>query len=297
MAKYTIEVRTILENLLGMDEHGEFSDVEDIVERSWNLVFDEEVYSRFVYYHYPTYGQIPNPETPPDEYYYGDMLCQYILREFFTREICCEAVGLWIHWMNERLLTNFDYLKQLYDAQIQSMFIWQSTLSKLRNKETIRFYGENDSWSKESTEITKAKSSSLTNNIGDTSDYDNTNANGNSHIYSDTPQGDFDLIDGVEPTPNTHLLYATEGEITTGGGTDTNDISLTGTRVDAKSRSADGTYDYSNIYEGDDGERWKRTNDFNGLTMQELRKVNAESFIDAEKEVNRIFGDLFLNLY
>lgn len=295
MAKYTTEVRTVLESLLGRSEHGDADDMESIIEQSWSLVFDADIYSQFVYYHW---YDGTNPDTGEfDEFYYGDMLCQHILRQFYSREICCESVGLWIQWMNERLVNNLDYIKQLYDGQIQLMFMWTSQQSKLKTIEHHRYYGDYHSFSKIATELSGSDTSAITNRNSDSSDYDNTNANSNKHIYSDTPQGDFELIDGVEPTPNNVLLYATDGQVTTGGGTDTNDVNATGTRVDSKSQTFTGNYDYYRSFNGDDGQNWGRKVDFGGMLMQEYRTANASAFIDTDAVIDKLFSDLFIQLW
>lgn len=295
MAKYTTEVRTVLESLLGENEHGTFDDVEDVISRSWNLVFDEDIYSQFVYYHWMDGN---NPDAPFDEYYYGDILCQNILREFFTREICCESVGLWLQWMNERLVSNLEYIKQLYDAQIQLMFVWGNRQgSKLNTIDYRRYYGDEYGYGKASENLSGSDTSQITNDNSDSTDYDNTNANSSKHIHSDTPQGDFELIDGVEPTPNNVLLYATDGKIVNGGGTDTNDVSANGTRIDSKSQTYTGRYDYERSIGGDDGQRWGRKIDFGGMLMQEYRMANASAFIDTDAVIAKLFSDLFMRVY
>lgn len=288
MAKYTTQLRTICENFAGYDEHQDAFQMEQVIDESWDKIFDSYVYEKFEYTQWDT-----SSSEPLWSIQFGDIVCKHILRNFYTREIGAESVGLFLHWLNERLLNNFDYINDLYKGQIQ---LANYDGSRLQTTDYREYYYDNFNIGKNG-ELQGSDTSAKTNNYGDTSDYDNTNANSNNKMYSDTPQGDFELIDGVNPTPSTHLQYATDGEFESGGGTDTEDVSSNGTRVDSKSKTYTGTHDYYKTKETDNAQKWGSKYSFDGKLIQEVKKEIGMAYIQTEAELNRIFGDLFLNLY
>lgn len=58
--------------------------------------------------------------TPPESWTYDEehyeTLCKKILKHYYTREICCETVGLWILWLNERMEEIIPYYNGLYET-------------------------------------------------------------------------------------------------------------------------------------------------------------------------------------
>ena len=74
MSKYTTEVRYICEKYAGQDESKGFNDIESIIEASRGQIFNN----------YPIFDET-----------YRAVLEKKILMHYYTREICCETVGLW----------------------------------------------------------------------------------------------------------------------------------------------------------------------------------------------------------
>nr|DAV90303.1 MAG TPA: Lower collar protein [Caudoviricetes sp.] len=97
MSKYTTEVRYICEQMGGYSESQGGDKVDDVLEKSWNKIFDTS-WSIF------------------DEQY-RKVLCKKILKHYYTREIGAEVVGLWILWLNRRMCEIMPYYNQLYESE------------------------------------------------------------------------------------------------------------------------------------------------------------------------------------
>lgn len=97
MSKYTTEVRFICEQLSGYSESQGGKNVDQVLENSWNKIFDNS-WSIF------------------DEKY-RKILCKKILKHYYTREICAESAGLWIMWLNRKMGEIMPYYNQLYESE------------------------------------------------------------------------------------------------------------------------------------------------------------------------------------
>lgn len=97
MSKYTTEVRYVCEQMGGYSESQGGDKVDDVLEKSWNKIFDNS-WSIF------------------DEQY-RKVLCKKILKHYYTREIGAEVVGLWILWLNRRMCEIMPYYNQLYESE------------------------------------------------------------------------------------------------------------------------------------------------------------------------------------
>lgn len=98
MSKYTTEVRYICESLSGLEESKGFSDIDEIIDDSWNKIFTTSV-SFF-------------------DATYKPIICKKILKHYYLREICSETVGIWKLWMNERLEAIMPYYNKLYESAL-----------------------------------------------------------------------------------------------------------------------------------------------------------------------------------
>ena len=97
MSKYTTEVRFICERVSGYSESQGGMNVKQVLETSWNRIFDNS-WSIF------------------DEEY-RSVLCKKILKHYYTREIGAEVVGLWVMWLNRRMGEIMPYYNQLYESE------------------------------------------------------------------------------------------------------------------------------------------------------------------------------------
>ena len=99
MSKYTTEVRYICEHYAGLDESATWVDVDDILNRSYDKIFDVE--------------DIPIFDTT-----YRAGLFKKILLHYYTREIGYETVGLWKMKLNQKMREIMPYYNQLYESTL-----------------------------------------------------------------------------------------------------------------------------------------------------------------------------------
>lgn len=98
MSKYTTEVRFICETYAGYDESQGFSNVDEVLEKSYSKVFD---------FDFPIF----------DETYRG-VLCRKILMHYYTREISEETVGLWKLRLCTKMREIMPYYNQMYKSAL-----------------------------------------------------------------------------------------------------------------------------------------------------------------------------------
>lgn len=98
MSKYTTEVRFICESKSGLENSSGADNVDEVIAGAWNKIFTSK--------------------APFFDESYRSVLCQKILKHYYLREICCETVGIWKLWMNERLESIMPYYNQLYESEL-----------------------------------------------------------------------------------------------------------------------------------------------------------------------------------
>lgn len=111
MSKYTTEVRFICETMAGEVESKGYNDVEDILDESWDKIF--------------------NTSFPIFDETYRETLCKKILRHFYTREIGMETVGLWKLRLNTKMTEIMPYYNKLYSA-------WAAQFNPLNDTDMTR---------------------------------------------------------------------------------------------------------------------------------------------------------------
>lgn len=98
MSKYTTEVRFICENKAGLTESKGASNVDSILNDSWDKIFTTQCT-----FFDPAYRAV---------------LCKKILKHYYLREIGAETVGIWLLWMNTKLEEIMPYYNQLYNSAL-----------------------------------------------------------------------------------------------------------------------------------------------------------------------------------
>lgn len=98
MSIYTTEVRYICEKAAGLEESKGFDDVNKILKVTWDKVIPQE-------------WEIFDEEYRP-------VLCQKILKHYYTREIGLETVGLWKLKMETKLNEIMPYYNDLYRSRL-----------------------------------------------------------------------------------------------------------------------------------------------------------------------------------
>lgn len=96
LSKYTTEVRFICENFAGLTESVGYNNVEEVLEKSWRKVFN---------FDFPIFDEA-----------YRSVLCNKILKHYYTQEIGVETVGLWQLKLNTKINEIMPYYNKLYTA-------------------------------------------------------------------------------------------------------------------------------------------------------------------------------------
>lgn len=96
MAKYTTEIRSICEHYAGLTESTGFEDVDEIIEKARNKIFQN----------YPIFNEEHRAE-----------LEHKILKHYYMREIGFETVGLFKLFLNERMAEIMPYYNKLYESE------------------------------------------------------------------------------------------------------------------------------------------------------------------------------------
>ena len=98
MSLYTTEVRFICEEAAGLEESKGLSDVDNILKETWDKVIPQN---------WPIWDEE-----------YRSVLCQKILKHYYTREIGLETVGLWKLKLETKLNEIMPYYNELYATKL-----------------------------------------------------------------------------------------------------------------------------------------------------------------------------------
>lgn len=98
MSKYTTEVRFICETLAECDMSQGYGKVSDVLDKSWDKVFD---------FDFPIFDEE-----------YREVLCKKILMHYYTREIAFETVGMWKLKLQTMMNEVMPYYNQMYESTL-----------------------------------------------------------------------------------------------------------------------------------------------------------------------------------
>lgn len=201
MSKYTTEVRFICESKSGLENSVGAGDVDSVIARAWNKIFTSK--------------------APFFDESYRSLLCQKILKHYYFREICCETVGIWKVWMNERLEMIMPYYNQLYEsAKLEFDPLNDVNVTRKHDRTVDGTEERNGETTDTSNGTRKVTGTNGTNETGTSK----TTTSGKSDetkrdLYSDTPQG---AITGLENENYlTNARKITDG-VTSSGNENTN---------------------------------------------------------------------------
>lgn len=201
MSKYTTEVRFICESKSGLENSAGADNVDEVIAGAWNKIFTSK--------------------APFFDENYRSVLCQKILKHYYLREICCETVGVWKLWMNERLELIMPYYNQLYESEMIKFDPLNDVNLTRKHDRTVdgteERHGETSDTSNGTREVTGTNDTKET-GTGKTT----TSASSDEtkrDLYSDTPQG---AITGLENENYlTNARKITDG-VTSSGNENTN---------------------------------------------------------------------------
>lgn len=189
MSKYTTEVRFICENSAGLSESEGADNVDSILDKCWNKVF--------------------NFDFPIFDENYRQVLCRKILKHYYTREIAHETVGRWKLALNAKLNEIMPYYNQLYKSELL---------------EFNPFYDVDLTRSREGSGTSNRTSNNTETNSGTSKNVSSDSSTSNTDTlnrFSDTPQNSMDTQGIADSVPLTTVTKVDEDNTTTNESTDT----------------------------------------------------------------------------
>lgn len=189
MSKYTTEVRFICENSAGLSESEGANNVDSILDKCWNKVFN---------FYFPIFDEN-----------YRQVLCRKILKHYYTREIAHETVGRWKLALNAKLNEIMPYYNQLYKSELLEFNpFYDVDLTRKREGSGTSNKTSNN------TEINSGTSKNVNSGSG-------TNNTVTLNRFSDTPQNSMDTQGIADSVPLTTVTKVNEDNTTTNDSTDT----------------------------------------------------------------------------
>ena len=247
MSKYTTEVRFICETYAGLSESVGLTKVKDVLAQSWNKVFD---------FDFPIFDEK-----------YRSVLCQKILRHYYTREISGETVALWKLWLENRMNEIMPYYNKLYET------------------EKLKY----DPLTDVAITTTHTGSGTDTGTVGQTGSgnrethgtANGTNGTEATQAYSDTPQGS---LTGVK-----NMTYLTSAQHNTNESNTNNTYQDTETNSNTSKQTRDlsSTDEYVHTVKGKSA----------GVSYMKLISEYRKNLLNIDMQIIEELSDLFFNLW
>nr|DAW44273.1 MAG TPA: Lower collar protein [Caudoviricetes sp.] len=219
MSKYTTEVRFICENSAGLSESKGADNVDSILDKCWNKVF--------------------NFDFPIFDENYRQVLCRKILKHYYTREIAHETVGRWKLALNAKLNEIMPYYNQLYKSELLEFNPFYD-VDLTRNREGN---GTSNKTSN-NTETNSGTSKNVSSESG-------TNNTDTLNRFSDTPQNSMDTQGIADSVPLTTVTKVNEDNTTTNESTDT--LTRNDTKTENGTENINNTDKYIETVKGKQG--------------------------------------------
>lgn len=275
MSKYTTEVRFICENYAGLTESEGQSNVNKIIAESRDKVFD---------FDFPIYDES-----------YRSVLETKILKHYYTREIGCETVGLWKHFLDMKMNEIMPYYNQLYEsATLDFNPLYDCDYSTTSSRDI----GHDEKTTNASKED-YSNSGTRTDNLTEQEKINSTRTDNLAHHdttvssssskdkYSDTPQG---ALTNVE-----NETYLTNARIIDENGNVTNDGTNTGTQSNDSDRNRTNSGTQKTDTNGNRNENKNGTRNFNS-TDEYIEHVAGKRGSASYSKLLTEYRDTFLNI-
>lgn len=307
MSKYTTEVRYICEQKAGLQESVGFNNINSVLDKSWDKIFTT------------------NWEIFDESY--RKILCEKILRSYYTREICAETVGLWQLWLDSALCEIMPMYNQLYKTTIYEFNPLYNTdmtttfTKTVTGNDSKTTTGNTSKWNDVSnynkntkTDDYTVKDSSKTESTskGNTnSESSNNDTSAETNKFNDTPQGGVTGIESGNYLTDIRMISRTgtttnssdENSASSLNGTYTNENLNKGTTVNegtnTSNTSESGSTNASETGTSETTETWtekvlgKNNSENYGQLLVEFRK----SIINIDKMIIDELKPLFMQLW
>ena len=293
MSKYTTEVRFICENSAGLRESEGADNVDSILDKCWNKVF--------------------NFDFPIFDENYRQVLCRKILKHYYTREIAHETVGRWKLAINTKLNEIMPYYNQLYKSELLEFNpFYDVDLTRSREGSGTRnTTGSNSNTSTESGSnkktdtVTSKETNSKTSDSTESNTSKTTESNSNNTVthdntlnrFSDTPQNSMDTQGIADSVPLTTVTKVNEDIDVNSTGSSTVDVGGSKTGKVTDSGSVDKTI--SDTFKGKDS----RSVEGNGSSTENINStdkyietVRGKQGTENYSSLLKKFRETFLNI-
>lgn len=269
MSKYTTEVRFICENSAGLSKSEGADNVDSILDKCWNKVF--------------------NFDFPIFDEKYREVLCRKILKHYYTREIAHETVGRWKLALNAKLNEIMPYYNQLYKSELLEFNPFYD-VDLTRSREGS---GTRDTTGNNTSNRTSSNTETSKNESKDVSSASGTNNTDTLNRFSDTPQNSMDTQGIADSVPLTTVTKVNEDNTTTNESTDT--VTSNGSKSENGTESVTGnntenvnsTDKYIETVRGKQGTQ----------NYSELLKKFRETFLNIDMMIIDDCSDCFFTLW
>lgn len=291
MSTYTTELRFICEELAGLDESKDYTDVNSIIAIARPKIFN---------FSYPIFDAD-----------YKTVLEHKILKHYYTREISAETYGLWHLWLDERMNLIMPYYNQLYKSELLEFNPFYDV--DLTTDSGTQRTGSSEDRGTRTGEDTTAETGTETGTESSVKSSEQTGTNEKTgsenkestgwELFNDTPQGG---ITGIEngnyltnatKTTNESSRTYTDNETATVNLDETNNISkeLNTEKNISKNLTEDTTLnktfenveDYLQHVKGKSG----------GASYSKLLKEYRDTFLNIDAKIIKDLSNLFFNLW
>lgn len=271
MSKYTTEVRFICESYADLRESVGFADVDVVLNKSWNKIFTTKC--KFF-----------------DEQYRG-VLCQKILKHYYTQEIGAETVGLWKLWMNTRLEEIMPYYNKMYESvSLEFDPLGDTKYDVTRNVKNEENKNENKN-ENENIGTSGSSNGSSTRDNTESSEYSTDDSKRD--LYSDTPQGAITNLENETYLTNARKVIGNSSGTGSSNGTEKQTFNSTDKGTSDRTRDENVTGNVNSTEDYVEKVVGKR----NGQSFSSMMIEYRESLVNVDMMVIDEFKDLFFGLW
>lgn len=283
MSKYTTEVRFICETLAEFDTSQGYGKVSDVLNASWDKVFD---------FDFPIFDEE-----------YRSVLCKKILKHYYTREIGLETVGLW----KLKLDTKMNEIMPIFNKRYESTLFEFNPLYDVDYTRTTNGgeSGENESErsgsrtesGNETDKLTGTDTKATTGTVGVVRS--NTGSGSSEDKFSDTPQGSLTNVKNGTYLTNARIVDTSNTEsgqdTTTYNTTDTITHNTQNQKTKSGQMSDSGTESgsFSTTKEYVERVVGKMGNKTYASVINEFR----DAIINVDMEIIEALSDLFMKVW
>ena len=263
MSKYTTELRFICEYYAGLQESAGYNSINEIIENSWQKIFD---------FSFPIFDEN-----------YRKVLCINIIKHFYTREICAETVGRWKLFLDSKMNLIMDKYNKLYKINL-------TDFNPLYDVDYSRTYTKGNEGKQKNDAVSTITTTDKSTSDNTSSQEGTAETEGGSKSgFSDTPQG---ALTGVESG-----TYLTNATVSSTDSTTESSQEITGHNVsDSTSKETGGstnTIDINNIEKYTEHVIGQNGSVTYGTMIKDFR----ENMIDVDCMIIEELEPLFMGIY